>query len=129
MSNPSEASALSSLQSRLHARARELESAGGTIHKLKLEILARDRQIYELKTRVMRLEAEAVEPQRGTDSPVGPRAAEHAELNRLKIELASRAQDLELHDQIVTAAERERATYRAYIDYLQGELAESQLQP
>lgn len=118
---------LKSLQVRLHARARELEAAEVTIQKLKLDQLARDRQISELKARLLMLEAAAIDAQ-DSAPPAGLRTDEYAELDRLKTELATRAQELELHDQIVAAAERERVTYRAYIEHLEAQLAEVQPQ-
>jgi len=119
---------LKSLQARLHARARELESAEGTIHKLKLEQLARDRQICELKARLAMLETAAIEAQDGARG-AGLRTEQQAELDRLKMELATRTQELELHDQMVAAAERERATDRAYIEDLEAHLAQPKPQP
>jgi len=47
---------LKSLRDRLHDRARELQSAQSTVHALRLEQLAQDRQIRELQSKVAELE-------------------------------------------------------------------------
>jgi len=114
---------LKSLRDRLHERARELRSAEDSVHMLKLAQLARDREIEQLKSRIADLESEVA----GTPAvpqlpPSPPPRPDYRALEQIRAELEMRAEELELQDRIVAAAERERATHMAYIEHLQAQM-------
>ena len=95
-----------SLQARLEQRFRELCNAETTIHTLRLEQLARERQISELKAQLF------------AAATSGSAAGESARAS------AAIEQPSELYDEIVAAADQERATYLEYIEHLKARLAE-----
>ena len=81
-------------------------NAETTIHTLRLEQLARERQISELKARLF------------AAATSGTAAGE------ISSATASPEQPSELYDEIVAAADQERATYLEYIEHLKARLAE-----
>ena len=95
-----------SLEARLEQRFRELCNAETTIHTLRLEQLARERQISELKARLFAAATSGSAAGEGVSSPTAPE------------------QPPQLYDEIVAAADQERATYLEYIEYLKARLAE-----
>ena len=98
--------AIRSLQARLEQRFRELCNAETTIHTLRLEQLARERQISELKAQLFA----AATSGNASDKPATSTTAPE--------------QPSELYDEIVAAADQERATHLEYIEYLKARLAE-----
>ena len=123
------AASLETLRNRLHERARELQTAEGTVHALRLEQLARDNQIHELRKRIAELETQvAAMPAERSAPPI--QTNDYAEeLERIKAELSMRAQELEFQDRIVAAAQRERETHSAYVEHLRAQLAELRSPP
>ncbi|MBV8727878.1 MAG: hypothetical protein JO233_08830 [Candidatus Eremiobacteraeota bacterium] len=107
-----ESAVVQTLQARLDGRLRELQNAEVTIHVLKLEQLARDRQICDLKARIFELETSA--------------AGSHDE--RQSRERREDEPGPELYDALVAAAEQERATHLEYIEHLKAQLAAMQSQ-
>ena len=97
--------ALESLRERLNERLRELQNAEVTIHTLRLEQLARDRQICALKARLFEVEVLAQTGQGESSFSLPQR------------------QDA-LYDQLVAAADQERTTYLEYIEHLKAQLAQ-----
>lgn len=111
------------LQARLDARARELQAAGVTIHALKLEQMARDRQICELKARLFELEIASIDAQ--VDNLPATLGSGEPLMKRTEVQLARHIEELALQEQLVAAAEQERAAHLEYIQHLKTELAES----
>ena len=112
VSQPAEATIVNALQARLEVRLKELQTAEATIHALRLEQLARDRQISTLKTRIFELEEAAL---------VGNKDA-----TQNKSQPDSSQREGELYDHLVAAAEQERATHLEYIEHLKAQIAQLQ---
>ena len=112
---------------KLRARTHELQEAQDKLHVLRLCQLASDREVNELKAQLFKIGAKSIPSQPGVMMQQAA-ADEESDFESLRQTLASRLEELEIQDRLVAAADQERATHLAYIEYLKGQLAQAQLQ-